>query len=137
MKRLLASLALGSMTLGTVAISPLCKVFATVGDRTFYVDAAVAASGNGLSWSTAFKTIKEAANVVQAGDIVEIAGGDYRETVTINAAGTDDEKILFKAKSGNVEDKVTISGTEEINAIWTVDTERTASSKSGEVTGNV
>lgn len=137
MKRLLASLALGSMILGTVAITPLGKVSATDSGRTFYVDVAVTASGNGSSWDTAFKTIKEAANVVRAGDIVEIAGGNYRESVTINAKGTNDKKILFKAKSDRAEDKVTISGTKEVNVTWTVDTKRTAGSKSGKVTGQV
>lgn len=137
MKRLLASLAFGSMALGAIAITHLGKVSATDGGRTFYVDVAVRASGDGSSWNTAFKTIKEAADIVRAGDTVEIAGGNYRESVTINTKGTNDKKILFKAKSGNAEDKVTISGTEEINATWTVDEKRTASSKSGKVTGNV
>lgn len=54
--------------------------------NTWYVDAARPASGDGLSWTTAFKTIQEAANIPpKAGEKVLIKPGTYNERVAIKS----------------------------------------------------
>jgi hypothetical protein len=56
--------------------------------HTYYVDAARPSSGDGLSWSTAFKTITEAANIPpKAGEQVQIKPGTYAEKVIIKSDG--------------------------------------------------
>lgn len=110
---------------------------AALSAKTIYVDASVQTSGDGKSPGTAFKTIQEAADVVKAGDVVEIAGGNYRESVVINVKGARDAGILFRAKSGKPEDRVIIDGTELIKTVWTVDEKLSAYSKSGKVTGRI
>ncbi len=47
-----------------------------------YVDAAVSASGGGLSPGSALKTIQEAVDAAQRGDTILVRGGVYREAVT-------------------------------------------------------
>jgi hypothetical protein len=44
----------------------------------WYVDASVAASGDGTSWATAFKTIGEAITAAAGGDNIEVGAGEYR-----------------------------------------------------------
>ena len=136
-KWLLISWILGGIALGAAANTSPKGVTATGNGRIYYVDAAMRVSGNGLSRNSAFKTIQEAADRAQAGDIVEIAGGIYRETVIVNAKGTPGKKILFRAKSGDEKDKVVISGTDLLRLAWGRDAQRSARSKSGKVTGNV
>lgn len=56
--------------------------------NTYYVDAAVSSSGDGLSWGTAKKTITEAANLpLKPGEQVLIRPGNYPEKVTIKSDG--------------------------------------------------
>lgn len=63
---------------------------------TYYVDAAVSTSGDGLTWGTAFKTIAEATNKLRGkifwGDlIVRVKAGTYNEGIIldrITAAGS-------------------------------------------------
>ena len=64
------------------------------------------------------KTISTAAAKVQPGDKVIIYGGDYRETVIINASGTTDAPIIFEAAPGET---AVIKGSEIIKH-WTHDT---------------
>ena len=54
---------------------------------TFYVDATVAQSGDGLSWETAFKSIQEGIDTTSGGDTVVVAAGVYFEN--INFGGKD------------------------------------------------
>ncbi len=61
-----------------VAICHASFVFAT----TFYVDASVLSSGEGLSWEAAFKTIQEAIEASSNGDRIIVAEGVYRECVS-------------------------------------------------------
>lgn len=57
--------------------------------KTYYVDAAVTSSGNGLSWATAKKTIREATNLaLKPGEQVWIKPGTYAETDTVKTSGS-------------------------------------------------
>ena len=47
-----------------------------------------------------FRTIQKAADVAQAGDIVEIREGIYREKVTLKRSGSTDSPITFQAYNG-------------------------------------
>ncbi len=71
----------------------------------------VAPDGNnghdGLSRETAFRSITHAADQVNAGDTVMIAGGTYHEVVQIRATGLPDRPITFKSMPG---EHVTLEG---------------------------
>jgi hypothetical protein len=51
----------------------------------YFVDTAVAASGDGLSWAGAFKTMAEAIAVIVAGDTILFTGSILNEAVTITS----------------------------------------------------
>ena len=61
------------------AITPVVPPVVTtpIVGKTYYVDALKAASGDGLTEATAFKTLADAANVTAAGDLVLIKDGTY------------------------------------------------------------
>ena len=50
----------------------------------YYVDGAIAVSGNGTSWSEAFKTIQEAVDAADNGDTIWVKQGTYFVTSTID-----------------------------------------------------
>lgn len=57
--------------------------------NTYYVDSAMTSSGNGLSWATAKKTIREATNLaLKPGEQVWIKPGTYAETDTVKTSGS-------------------------------------------------
>jgi len=62
-----------------------------------------------------FRTIQRAAEVVGPGDVVEVAGGIYRETVTMRTSGTEEAPIRFQAADGEV---VVVSGANYLNVSW-------------------
>ena len=62
---------------------------------------------NGLSPEQAWRTVSHAADTVNAGDTVMIAGGTYREKVRIRATGDDDRPITFRCMPG---EKVLFNG---------------------------
>ena len=65
---------------------------------TYYVDGDVDASGNGSSWAQAFKTIGEGEDAAtQPGDIVEISGGIYTESIFVNVhSGNETAYVTFR-----------------------------------------
>lgn len=66
-----------------------------------YVNAAATESGDGLSWTTAWQTISEAATAdLPPGTVIHIGPGIYRETVAPQTSGTIDKPITFKAEAG-------------------------------------
>ena len=69
---------------------------------TWYVDAAVASSGNGASWATAFKTIQAGLNAAASGDVVEVAGGTYAESLTTVTTGVTVAGSETAGKNGTV-----------------------------------
>jgi len=81
---------------------------------------AVATNGDDANVGSAgksFRTIQRAADVMKAGDTCRIAGGTYRETITVKASGRAGEPVRFVGAPGQV---VTISGAERVKARWTV-----------------
>ncbi|MBR7824750.1 right-handed parallel beta-helix repeat-containing protein [Actinospica sp. MGRD01-02] len=74
--------------------------------KILYVDKASAAcvdSGTGAGTAaTPFCTIQDAANVVAAGDTVDIEAGDYTAAVDVTTAGAADAPIVFQAVDGQV-----------------------------------
>ena len=74
---------------------------------TYYVDGSAAVGGNGNSWATACKTITAGlAYATQAGDVLEISGGTYNETLTLTRNGL---TVLGSTASGH-NTPVTIKG---------------------------
>lgn len=59
----------------------LVALRAPAGATTYYVDAA-APGGDGSSWAQAFTTIAAGLTAAQSGDVVEVSGGPYAETLT-------------------------------------------------------
>ncbi len=64
---------------------PACELAS--GGTNHYVDAAVAASGKGTSWSDAWKSLADVNNV-SAGDVVYISGGATSQTYDISTGWT-------------------------------------------------
>lgn len=62
--------------------------------RRFYVNAAAAPGGSGLSWATAFADLQDALLAAAAGDSVWVAQGIYKPTTTANRDRS------FEPKSG-------------------------------------
>jgi hypothetical protein len=55
---------------------------------TYYVNNAVSSSGNGTSWSSAWKNFSNINwSAVKPGDTIVISGGTYRETLDVKASG--------------------------------------------------
>jgi pectin methylesterase-like acyl-CoA thioesterase len=74
------------INLGRVIILSAFIVFysAAAAASDWYVDGAVASSGDGTSWATAFKTITEGINGASAGDAIHVAVGTYQERLVVN-----------------------------------------------------
>lgn len=74
-----------------------------------YVDQSRPTSGDGTSWARAFKTVTEGVNVLTGGRTVNIATGNYIETVTVTTvhSGTSLQKTKFVERTG---DNVMIGG---------------------------
>lgn len=76
--------------------------------RTYYVDAAIGKDANPGSHDRPFKTIHQAAQVLQPGERVVIAAGVYREAIDPARGGTGPDKLIsYEAEPGA---NVVISG---------------------------
>ena len=69
--------------LGRLVIFLVGLTLPLVAQTTWFVDASVPASGDGLSAATAFKTIQEGITSAVAGDTVMVAAGDYVLTTAL------------------------------------------------------
>lgn len=63
---------------------------------TYYVDPAGNDANAGTSLAAPFRTISKAASVVNPGDVVNVRGGTYGETVTLNRGGTVGNQVIFQ-----------------------------------------
>lgn len=91
-------------------------VGAVDGPPARYVDAAVAHSGDGLSWATAWKTISEAAGAdLPPGTVVHIRPGTYYEDVAISSSG--EEVIALKTGVSVSGDQVTFPPGTDLSSI--------------------
>ncbi len=83
--------------------SPVTASFATRSEalaeptlRTLYVSPSGNDGNPGTSPGAALRTIQHAADLAQAGDLVVIQPGVYRESVTVHGSGTAAEPIVFR-----------------------------------------
>ncbi len=67
--------------------------------RVLYVDAGVTTSGNGSSWSSAYKTLRIALTAASSGDEVRVAQGTYRPDQGSGAKALD-RTSTFQLKAG-------------------------------------
>ena len=67
----------------------------------YYVSTSGNDSNNGLTQPTAFRTIQKAANIVVAGDIVNVLPGTYQEMVTVTRSGQVNNYITFTSSDLN------------------------------------
>lgn len=75
----------------------------SVSANIYYVSPSGLDTNNG-SQSSPWKTVQKAADMVSAGDIVNVLDGDYSEKITINRSGSIDMPIIFQAQ-GSVKTK--------------------------------
>lgn len=94
------------------ALTLVCSL--GVAAKTVYV-ATDGDNSNDGSEGAPFATFFRANQDLVAGDTLVIGGGEYRQTMTITASGTDVAPILVRAKDG---ENVVIKGTEKVTG-WT------------------
>ena len=70
--------------------------------RTLYVAPGGSNGNAGTDPSAPLQTIQHAADISQAGDLVSIAPGLYREQVNVSVSGTDAEPVVFRASAPGV-----------------------------------
>lgn len=83
---------------------------------TYYVDrqAPNASDGNPGTEQSPWQTIGKAADSLQPGDVLLVKPGVYREQVVVRVSGTEERPITFRALRVEPEDRVVISGADEI-----------------------
>ncbi len=70
--------------------------------KTYYVAPQGRDDNSGLTPDQPLRTIQQAANLVNVGDSVIVAGGTYRETVRIRATGSPGAPIAFRGRPGEL-----------------------------------
>jgi Right handed beta helix region len=70
--------------------------------RTLYVAPSGLDTNDGLTPATAVKTIQRSANLAQAGDVVSVAAGVYRESISLPRSGTASQPIVFRGAGTGV-----------------------------------
>ncbi len=100
---------LSKLRLLAMTVLLLLTHLSSVEATTYFVDGQLSADCSGGTYSitnrncsgtngTAFTTIQKAANIsLQAGDIVQIRGGVYRESVTVKSSGASNNYLTFQA----------------------------------------
>src|SRR5687768_17124066 len=66
---------------------------------TYYVATNGSDSANG-SLTSPFRTLSKAVGLLRAGDVVNVRGGLYKETVQITVKGTADSRIVIRSYEG-------------------------------------
>lgn len=99
------------------AVLSLVGIFAgNAGAAEWYVSSD-GSNGNPGTLGRPLRTMQAAADKMQPGDVCYVRGGVYRETVIVTKSGTAGKPIRFAAYAG---ENVTLSGTEGIQAQWSV-----------------
>jgi len=80
-------------------------------------------TNNGLTPSTAFRTIQKAADVVAPGDTILIRGGTYHEEITLSNSGNSNNWITFRltgsiSNKSAVGSKVRLKASIDGNDVW-------------------
>lgn len=86
----------------TAAVSTRADTLVEPTLRTLYVSPSGANGNNGLTPGAAVQTIQRAADLAQAGDVVRVAPGVYREAVTLPRSGTATQPIVFRGDGAGV-----------------------------------
>ncbi len=92
--------------------------------RTLYVSPGGSDSNPGTNPSQPLKTIQRAADISQAGDLVSIGPGTYREEVNVSTSGTDAAPIVFRGSGGAIVDGADpaiaagVTWTNRGNGVW-------------------
>jgi parallel beta-helix repeat protein len=94
---------------GVTGTTLLSASFATRADaliepslRTLFVAPNGLDTNDGLTPATAVKTVQRAANLAQAGDVVSVASGVYRESISLPRSGTALQPIVFRGAAADV-----------------------------------
>ena len=83
----------------------------------FYVSP-IGSDSNPGTLELPFKTIQKAADTLTVGDVVNIMGGVYRESVVLdNVDGADGMPIIFRPYNN---ERVVMDGTRSIDSEWTL-----------------
>jgi hypothetical protein len=83
--------------------------------QTYFVSPDGDDENPGTSVDLPFRTLQQAADTVQAGDLCLIRGGTYRETVTLAQSGQPGRPIEFAAFEG---ERVIIDGSDPVAGSW-------------------
>ena len=85
---------------------------------TDYYVSPVGSDNNPGTLTSPFKTIQKATDNLDAGDVVNIMGGVYHESVSLdNVDGSEGMPIVFRAYDF---ERVVMDGTKPIDSVWTV-----------------
>jgi Right handed beta helix region len=94
---------------GVIGTSTLSSTFTTRADalaepslRTLYVAPSGNNGNDGLTPATAVQTIQRGADLAQAGDVVQVTTGVYRESVSLPRSGTALQPIVFRGIGSSV-----------------------------------
>lgn len=82
-----------------VAVTAVSLFAVSADAATYYVATNGSDSANG-SLAAPFRTLTRAAGLLSAGDVVNVRGGLYKETVQITVKGTADSRIVIRSYEG-------------------------------------
>jgi parallel beta-helix repeat protein len=94
----------GATPTRTSTFSTRAEAGSFVPTRTLYVAPTGSDAHDGSSPAQAVQTIQRGADLAQPGDLVSIAAGVYRESVSVPTSGTPTQPIVFRGSAGAILD---------------------------------